>query len=290
MEKYIEKSGLLLDHLQELYPDSSKNTLRQWIQQGRVWINQEQAKKNCLVENGQTVSIKSKERAVQKGLTIHYEDQHIIVVEKKAGLLSVATAFEKEETVFDILKRRFRPKQVYVIHRLDRETSGILIFAKSEPAFRKLKDLFKEHDLEREYFAVVDGHPESPKGTWESYLKEDKNYFVQSVTPQKGAQRAITHYTELQRQGKHSLLRVRLETGRKNQVRVHCADAGMPIVGDSKYGYKGTFKKRLCLHATRLALKHPITGKWMSFTSPYPEAFQSLVKWVVSENSKNASK
>lgn len=277
--KYIAKEGEpLLEALKQLAPESSKTTLKQWIKEGRVLINGSPAANGSVtLAAGQTVTLGVKRRYLEGGLNVLFEDADLIVVEKPEGLLSVATNFEKGETAHAVLKRHFKPHPVYVVHRLDQETSGVMMFAKTENAFSLLKDLFINHDLVREYVAIVEGRVKTSQGTWDCYVYEDGNYKVHETQDTQKGQRAITHYTTETTTRAYSKIKLTLETGRKNQIRVHCQLAGHPIVGDRKYGAKSNPIRRLALHAERLEFVHPITHKKLTFVSPPPEEFERLV-------------
>lgn len=253
----------VLEALSLLSPGSSKTTMRDWIKEGRVNVDGSQVRlSSAIIHEGQTVSLGGK-RKKNSPIPIVYEDAHFVVVDKPSGWLSVSTNFENEKTVHAYLKKIY--KQVFVVHRLDQDTSGIMLFALTEEAFKGLKSLFKSHDIEREYIALVEGKMPMSTGTWRSYLFEDSNYYVHSTQDPLKGELAITHYEVLKPKGRNTLIKLRLETGKKNQIRVHCQDAGHPVVGDKKYGGQGS--DRLYLHACHLGFKHPITKKQMSFSS-----------------------
>ena len=214
---------------------------------------------------------------VRPDFPILYEDDDLVVVEKPSGLLSVSAAFEKEETAHALLKVHFYPRKVYIVHRLDQDTSGVMLFALNEVSCEKLKAQFEAHAIERAYTAIVEGHVDKLSGTWESYQFEDKQYKVHETDEAGKGRLAITHFKTLAATKRYSLLQFRLETGRKNQIRVHCAAADHPIAGDKKYGAKTNPLKRLSLHAHLLAFQHPISRKKMHFEAPPPEPFSRLV-------------
>lgn len=269
----------LLDALGLAAPDSSKSTLRSWIKLGRILVDGHVVKiPSQIVQPGQTLSLASKEKKAAKGLKIIYEDKDLVVIDKPKGLLSVSTAFETEETVHGVLKRTYHPKKIFVVHRLDQDTSGVMVFAFTPEAYEGLKKTFFDHALERKYAALVEGHLKVKQGTWESYLCEDQQYVIRETQDTTKGERAITHY-EVRGESKNlSWLDITLETGKKNQIRVHCQSAGVPIIGDKKYGAKGNPIKRLGLHAYRLAFPHPVTGKYMTFDSPLPAAFTRIIQ------------
>jgi tRNA pseudouridine32 synthase/23S rRNA pseudouridine746 synthase/23S rRNA pseudouridine1911/1915/1917 synthase len=277
MQLIVEEESYLLDVLIKMAPQSSKTTLRSWLKEGRVNVDGIAVKTgNTLVGSGQKVSIEPKAQLIANKIRVIYEDSDLIAVEKPAGMLSVSTAFETGETVFALLKAKFRPRTVYVVHRLDQDTSGVMLFALSEKAFIHLKEIFAAHDIERKYCAIVEGRMVESQGSWQSYLYEDANYKVHAThDPEKG-RLAITHFKMINSTSKFSRLELTLETGRKNQIRVHCRDAGHSVVGDKKYGASSDPIKRVCLHAFLLALNHPVTNKPLRFISPIPSNFDRL--------------
>jgi tRNA pseudouridine32 synthase/23S rRNA pseudouridine746 synthase/23S rRNA pseudouridine1911/1915/1917 synthase len=277
--KFIAEEDIsLLDVLALMAPESSKTTLRSWIKEGRVLAGDSpELTANTLIRKGQEVTVGAKPNFVTGKLRLVYEDSHLVVVDKPEGLLSVATAFEKGDTVHAFLRRKYRPRKVYIVHRLDQDTSGIMMFALSEKAYVKLKRMFEVHDLERRYCAIVEGQVEPLQGTWQSYLYEDANYVVHSTENPEEGRLSTTHYKVQGTAPYYTRLELILETGRKNQIRVHCSDAEHPVVGDKKYGSSKKSNKRLCLHAYLLAFKHPITGKPLCFESPVPPLFDRLV-------------
>ena len=274
MHLQIKTSMTVLEALGQVSPDSSKSTLRSWIKNRRVLIDGVVAvREKELLEKGQELLVEKKRHSIDWGVVALFEDHHLIVIDKPAGLLSVATDFKKENTLHALLKSRPPYRRIYPVHRLDRDTSGVLVFAKSEQAKEGLKKQFEDRSIVRCYKALIEGNLPKDSGTWESSLIDDKNFYVRS-TP-KGGKRAVTHYTVLKRNETQTLLKVHLETGRKNQIRVHCTEAGHPVVGDKKYGAQTNSYKRLCLHAERLEFVHPITGKKLSFTSKQNPKFLS---------------
>lgn len=265
---------ILLDLLSNFFPDSSKATLRAWISDGRIYVDGISVKSaKYPVLKGQEVALGDKIRLVENHIPIIYSDNAIIVIDKPVGLLSVSTAFEKEETAHAYLKRKYYPRPVYVVHRLDQETSGVMVFALSEQSLNQLKKRFETHDIERRYVAIVEGKLSSQKGCWKSYLHENANYVVKVVDDPNKGELAITHYQVKAFTKAYTQLELTLETGKKNQIRVHCQYAGHPVVGDKKYGSTCNPLKRLGLHAVYLAFVHPLTEKAMHFTSQMPASF-----------------
>lgn len=213
-------------------------------------------------------------------LKLLYEDAYLIVVEKKEGLLSVATERQKERTAQHILneyvKREHRNSRIYVVHRLDRETSGIMMYAKDEMTQHKLRDNWHDIVTDRRYVAVVTGEMEKDQGTVESWLT-DRKLYVSSSDYDDGGKYALTHYRTIKRANGYSLVELQLETGRKNQIRVHMQLLGHPVAGDGRYGCETDPLGRMALHAFKLCFRHPVTGELMEFETPYPASFKKLV-------------
>jgi len=267
----------LLEAAAKMAPDCTRTTLRSWIKEGRISVDgQVETQGASQVHAGQTLSMGRRVRYAPGNVRILFEDKHLVVVDKPEGLLTVATAYEKGETVHAILKAKYKPGKVFVVHRIDQDTSGVLMFARTERAQEELKKKLEKHDIERTYYAIVEGHLPKTRGTWESYQIEDGNYYVRNTTDASLGKLAITHYKVLDTAKRYSLLEIRLETGRKNQIRAHCQMADCPIVGDKKYGSKTNPLKRLGLHALFLGIVHPTTGQKLKFTSPLPKEFTTL--------------
>jgi len=265
----------LLEALQSVFPDSSRRSLQNWIRWGRISVDGiPVTKANELLHKGQSFSLEKKEvTQTAWGIPILYEDRWMIVIDKPAGLLSVP-ADKPALNAFHLLKTKFKTTSLFPVHRLDQDTSGVLVFARSKMAEEHLNTLFEKHDLKRAYMAIVDGHLPEKQGTWESFLREKENYDVELTTPDLG-KKAITHFEVIRYSKKFTYLRLELETGRKHQIRVQTANLGYPIVGDKRYGSLSNPFKRLCLHAYHLSFIHPFTQKPMAFTSlPKPSSTQ----------------
>lgn len=216
-----------------------------------------------------------------KGLAILHEDRDLLVIDKSAGLLTMSPDSPSERTAHFLLNEYVRKgnsksrNRVWIVHRLDKATSGLLVFAKSEEAKRFLQDQWQA--FTKTYLAVVEGAPPQPEGVRESYLAENKAFVVYSVDDPSRGKLAVTRWKTLRQAGGRSLLEIGLETGRKNQIRVHCAELGCPVVGDGKYGH-GRAGRRLGLHAATLRFQHPHSQQWLSFDAPPPEDFKALMK------------
>lgn len=214
-------------------------------------------------------------------LKLVYEDAYIIVVEKKEGLLSVSTERQKERTAQHILneyvKRSHRFNRVFVVHRLDRETSGLMMYAKDEKTQNTLRDHWHDIVTDRRYVSIVSGELEKDYGTIESWLTDRKLYVSSSPVDDGEGKFAVTHYKTIKRSNGYSLVELELETGRKNQIRVHMSDLGHSVIGDERYGSDCNPLGRLALHAFKLCFYHPVTGELMEFETPYPSAFKGLM-------------
>lgn len=277
--KYVVSASLsLLEALCCLAPESSKNSLRSWLKAGRVLVDEVVVKDPFFeVEKGQTVSIGQRKKIIYSKIPVIYEDEDFIIIDKPAGLLSVSTAFQKVETAHALLKNYYRPRKVFVVHRLDQETSGVMVFAFNQLSYERLKELFRTHSIERSYTAVVEKGPFPSSGIWKSYQYEDESYRVHETEDETEGRLAVTHYQTLKKNSHYAWLELKLETGRKNQIRVHCQTAGSPVVGDKKYGSRSNIIKRLALHAHLLAFKHPINHKYFRFQIEVPESFHRLI-------------
>lgn len=277
MKITVQQDSTLLDILQLCSPMSSKTTLRSWVKEERVTIDGKIQKiPSTPVKIGQEVVIGSKKKYVEGGLKILFEDDYLVIVDKPEGMLSVSTNFESEETAFASLKEYYHNRKVFAVHRLDQDTSGVMVFALNAETSQKLKKMFELHDIDRQYCAIIEGHLAERCGTWRSYLFEDANYVVHVTDDERKGVLAITHYETVSSSSSYSRLNLRLETGKKNQIRVHCQQAGHPVVGDRKYGSKKNPVKRICLHAHTLSFKHPENGNQMNFHSPIPDSFANL--------------
>ena len=282
MRRIVSAPATLLDELRAIYPDSSNTTLRQLLQSRRVRVNGEievSAKQALEIGDRIEVLAKSDERALPEGLTILHEDTDVIVVLKANGLLTVATEREREKTAqayLNVYLGARREERIHVVHRLDRETSGVLVFAKNFHAREALKEQFAAHSVDRLYVAIIEGAIAPPSGTIQSNLIERKDLRMQSVDAHPDAKFAVTHYRTISAGGPYSMLEVTLETGRKNQIRAHLSERGHPVVGDAFYGATTNPLGRLGLHAKLLGFAHPTTGKKMIFTAALPKSFREL--------------
>ncbi|SFD23509.1 RluA family pseudouridine synthase [Spirosoma endophyticum] len=267
-------------------PHKNRNNIKSLLSNKQILIDGKvYTQFNHPLRPGQEVTVaanRAPEITQYRGLTILHEDQNLIVINKQSGLLSMATNKERDHTAYGILSdyvKKENPKnKIFIIHRLDRETSGVMMFARSEKVQRLMQESWNDTIKERTYVALVEGVPQPPKGTVTSYLKESKALIVYSSQNPDNGQLSITNYTVLKSTADYALLELELETGRKNQIRVHMQDIGHPIAGDSKYGAATNPIGRLGLHAEVLAFEHPITGEAMKFDAPVPKTFLAMVK------------
>ena len=239
---------------------------------------------NQALKPGDVVEVKSSRGNIElthPKLRIIFEDNELIVVEKKEGLLTVSTGRREETTAFSILKNHVKKSsptnRIYIVHRLDRETSGVLVFAKNRDIQLILQENWHNIVTRRIYVALVEGKMEKQKDTIVSWLSEnEKSLKIHSSKNEDGGKQAVTHYRCLKSNDYFSLLEIELETGRKNQIRVHLQSIGHPVSGDKKYGSAGSPIGRIALHAKLLAFYHPVTREEMTFETPAPKSFSKV--------------
>ena len=280
----VKESSALLKFLLTQLQGKSRTTVKSLLSHRQVAVDHHTVTHfDYPLEPGQTVTItygKVPEETRYRGLRILFEDPYLIVIEKEAGILSIATAKEKILTTYSILSDHVKeedPKnRIFVIHRLDRDTSGVMIFAKSEEVQSILQRAWQEAVIERIYVAVVEGEVEKDEGTIRSYLKENKALVMYSTQNPKEGVEAITHYKVLKRSREYTLLEVKLDTGRKNQIRVHMKDIGHVVVGDKKYGSRQNPIGRTALHARVLSFIHPITRAVVRYETAIPQKLLTL--------------
>ncbi len=280
----VSESATLMEFLIANLPHKSRNNIKSLLQNKQVLVGDQPISQfNHPLVPGQKVKISgSRSRVEQKfrEFTIIYEDDDLIVIDKAAGLLSIATKNEKRNTAYSLLsdhvKKADAGNKIFIVHRLDRETSGLMVFAKNEEAKKRLQENWNEAVLEKNYIAVVEGVVDKKEGTIVSYLFEDKVFRMRSSQDPKKGLKAVTHFSVLKSNKNYSLLQVNIETGRKNQIRVHMQEIGHSIVGDKKYGAISSPIHRLGLHARKLVFIHPVTGEKMDFETKIPVAFMRL--------------
>lgn len=272
----------LISRLAALHPGASRRSLKQWLAGGRVRVNGD------VVRRG-SAQVAAEDRVVlgapappqlAGGLRIVHENARLLVVDKPAGLLTIATARERDRTAYRLITSHLvarssaadRRQPIFIVHRLDRGTSGLMVFAKTVEAKRFLQDQFLRRTVERVYVAVVEGRVGAVSGTFTMRLREDSGLRVRVAHGGEGRE-AITHYRVLARAADSTLLEIRLETGRRGQIRAHLAAHGHPIVGDAAYGSRRDPLRRVCLHASRLGFMD-VPGP-LHFESPAPAAFRT---------------
>lgn len=281
----IERKSLLLEFLFEKLSDWSKGKVKSALSHQLIRVNGSPVSQfNFELRPGMKVELlRGSNQAMRPNpyVSIHYEDQWLLVINKQPGILSMQSdhhSFCVKTLLDDYLKRSRQACTAHVVHRLDRETSGLMVFAKSTKVQQMFANHWHELVTDRRYLALVSGMMTEEKGTVSSWLKDDKFYFTYSSPTDNGGKYAVTHFRTLQKSERYSLVELQLETGRKNQIRVHLQDIGHPVVGDYKYGVEGDDPiGRLGLHAFRLNFTHPITGKPMNFETGYPTTFLEVL-------------
>ena len=293
----VADGGQLMDFLMAKMGGMARSSVKQLLGQRRVKVgNAVQTRHDFLLKAGDVVTVSSgrgNSQLTHPKLRIVYEDDDLIVVNKQPGLLTVAaTPGSSETTAYSILRAYVKKQNaragIYVVHRLDRETSGLLVFARSEELQHYMRQYWRELVTERTYIALAEGVLEPREGKITTWLTEDKrNAVVYSSPVDDGGDIAITNYQTLRVSSQasavsnqpYSLVELHLETGRTNQIRVHLASKGCPVVGDRKYGHGNESSPidRLCLHAKVLAFIHPVTEKTVRFESPVPKEFNRVL-------------
>lgn len=280
----VTEETTLLPFLLQALAGKSRNNVKSLLTRKLVAVDgRPTSRYDTPLTPGQTVTVLS---VPAPGLTslpfpILYEDDRLIAVNKPAGLLSVGNERERVRTAYrkvsDYVKSKQVNAKIFVVHRLDRETSGVLIFAKDPETQKAFQEHWNEIVTRRGYYAVVEGAPKPAEDTVVSHLIETSTHLVFSGQPGLNSRRAVTRYRTMAAGGGYALLDVSIETGRKNQIRVHMQDIGHPVAGDKQYGGKTNPLGRLCLHACELSLTDPVTGKELSFVARMPKGFMKLV-------------
>ena len=296
----VTEPAALMDFLIAKMGGMARSSVKQLLGQRRVKVgNAIQTRHDFALKAGDVVTVSSgrgNSQLTHPKLRIVYEDDDLIVVNKQPGLLTVAaTPGSSETTAYSILRAYVKKQNaragIYVVHRLDRETSGLLVFARSQELQHYMREYWRELVTERTYIALTEGVPEPREGQIKSWFTEDKrNAMVYSSPVDDGGDLAITNYKVLRtsgvrnqeagaKTGRYALVELHLETGRTNQIRVHLASKGCPVVGDRKYGHGNESSPidRLCLHAKVLAFIHPVTEKTVRFESPVPKEFNRVL-------------
>ena len=270
-----------MEFLTEQYPDSPRTRIKKLLQSGTIRINERPVTLHSYkLIPGDVVEVnKQAGNAARAGLPfpVLFEDNDIIVVDKPAGKPTSSTdgSISIQEILSDFLKRQSKGKyKAYVVHRLDKEVSGVLLFAKTHEAMETIKEKWEE--TEKHYYAFVEGIPGKAEDKIESWLLEDRSQKVHSVNETPEAKFSITNYTTIKQVNNNTLLDIKTDTGRKNQIRVHLSDIGCHIVGDRKYGASAEFERRIRLHAYSLSFPHPSDGRTITVKSPMPDGFLTL--------------
>lgn len=276
--------AILIDFIMEKMHGISRNRAKALITNRVVLVN------NAITTHpltelkaGQVVQLdrsKHKKAFHSNDIDIVYEDPYLLVVDKRPGLLSMSNN-TRQQTVQTVLNRYLEKgggrNTSHLVHRLDRDTSGLMVYAKDVQTQQSLIDGWQQLVTDRRYIALVEGELESPRGRIQSWLTEDKRFITHSSPVDNGGKFAVTHYNVLESSNGYSLVECELETGRKNQIRVHMADLGHPVVGDHKYGSEIDPMRRLGLHAYMLCFTHPVTGKHLRFETPVPVPFEKCL-------------
>ena len=274
----------LFDFLLGVFPQAKRTTVKDYLKHHQVMVGDNVVTQfDTPLSEGDVVKVNTtREFQVfsHPRMRLVYEDDDIIVVDKGYGLLSMGTDKIKEGTAYSILREYLKRKdprnKLFIIHRLDRDTSGLMMFAKSMQAKENMQHNWNNMVLERKYVAVTEGAPEPAEGEIRSYLAENEAHEVYSTNDPEKGKLAVTYHATLRDRKPYALVELSLATGRKNQIRVHMKDAGHPIAGDRRYGATSSPIHRLCLHARTLRFVHPITRRDMYFSSPIPSGFLKL--------------
>jgi len=296
----VNESTQLLKHLYQILADTKKTRVKQLLKFGAILVNGKPITQfDHPLKPGDIVAIKSARdpRPVpppEHKVEIIFQDDAMVVINKPPGLLSIATEKEPIKTAIfatneylhaqDVERRRqvgrkdstsIHDKQIFVVHRLDQGASGLMIFAKNEEVKQKLQADWE--NVTKKYYAVVEGQPSKRTGTITSHLHESVSMRCYSTAPEEGGKLAVSHFEVLRSSSHYSILEVKIDTGRKHQIRVHLSDMGHPITGDERYGARRNPARRLALHAGYLAFKHPVTGKEVVLHSPLPRSFDLIL-------------
>ena len=279
----VKTATTLLPFIQHCLSGISRSKAKSIMAGGGVRVDRAVVKQfDYELQPGMRVEIsrrKPKNELSSKFVRIVYEDSQIIVIEKAIGILSMASMNHPYcvKTILDEYFRRTHQKcTAHVVHRLDRDTSGLLVYAKTQRAEQILENNWQSIVTDRRYVALVSGRMEEKEGVVRSWLKDNKAYFTYSSETDNGGKYAVTHFKTIKTADRYSLVDLKLETGRKNQIRVHMKDLNHPVCGDIKYGNGDDPIGRLALHAFRLNFFHPITGEPLRFETPYPKHFLSV--------------
>jgi len=282
-EYKVKEECELLAFLFSKYPNLSRNNVKSLLSNHQVAVDGAPVSQFNFKLAKDDIVIVSKNRIqkkTRKNLPILFENDEIIVINKPSGLLSVASDTEKGRTAYrmvtDYVQQKDKHNRVYVVHRLDEDTSGVLMFAKNPKIWTALQHNWADIVKSRGYYAIVEGHMEKNEDRFVDYLKENALNLMYVSDDRKNGKKCITNYKVIKSNKNYSLLDVNIETGRKNQIRVQLGHRGHHIIGDDKYGEPSNPINRLGLHAYELTVIHPFTGKQMKFTAPIPNEFNTL--------------
>lgn len=282
----VKEECELLPFLISKYPHLSRNAVKSLLSKHQVAVDGAPVSQYNLKLAKEDVVIVSKNRIskkTRKDLPIIFENEEFVVIDKPSGLLSVASDTEKGRTAYrmvsDYMQQKDKHSRIYVVHRLDEDTSGVLLFAKNPKIRDILQDNWSEIVKSRRYYAVVEGKMEKKEDKLINYLKENSLnlMYVTKYSKDKDAKKCVTNYKVINENEEYSLLDVNIETGRKNQIRVQLGNLGHHVLGDDKYGEPENPIKRLVLHAYELSFVHPITGKLWKFTAQMPKEFATII-------------
>jgi len=289
--KVTEKAELLPFLIQKNVR-KSRNAIKSLLTHKQVRVNNKVVSlHNYELKSGDSVTIhvhdKKLDQKKLKGMTIVYEDKYLLVIDKESGLLSVSTGKDLlKETAYNIVNNYIRSKnakeKAYILYRLDRESSGLMLFAKSEDIQEDMQNEWMIRPPKRFHKAIVEGRLSPAKGTITSWLTENKNFLVFASDTDNGGLKAITHYKTIVANNKYSLISLDIETARKNQIRVQLQSVGHPVIGDKKYGSKINPMRRIALHADELSFIHPVTRESLVLTSPLPKKMQIITDSLIS--------
>lgn len=283
----VQQPAQLQAFLFASFPETKKTRLKQSLKFGSVLVNGKVVTRyDHPLKLGDSVEIRDKEtvqsnRLLPRAMKVYHEDESVVVIEKPANLLSIASEAEKEDTAYAILTNYvrkgspFSKDRIWIVHRLDRETSGLMVFARTEEAKRTLQDSWDE--AEKHYLAIVEGTMPASKGTLRSFLDERNPFIVFSTPESEHTRHAITHYEVVKQVDGLTLVKLVLETGRRHQIRVQLSEVGCPIIGDEKYNAKTNPAGRLGLHSCFLEFAHPDTDEVLTFESPLPHALDRII-------------
>ena len=281
MKLIVKNEGELLNYLYDNL-DMPKKRIKQYLTHGSIFVNNNKTTKyNFKLVPGMSIIIDTDNKSKKTlPFDILFEDEHIIVVNKPSGLLTISTEKEKEKTLFHIVREYLVSKnqyaRVFIVHRLDKDTSGIVVLAKDEKTKNKLQENWNEYVSLREYVAIVHGKPKKDEDKIVQKLKETKTNLVYTTKDEDGKE-AITNYKVIKTNDNYSMLSINIETGRKNQIRVALSSIGTPIVGDKKYGLRDDKENRLYLHANRLKMYYPEIRKDILFETATPTEFKKIM-------------